>query len=202
MSCGLLEPTNGTRHGEHEQRARRSQPDNDAITRLRGHITAWRTTLSALVLELHQQVPARNIVALYQRRAAALLWSGQMLTFCGSDPTSEDDSKLCSYPALVSAGIFQRTHKRCISLEKYEVTSQKCRLIALALGLNGDGRSFTVDLNVTASLMARTPLSGARGIANDGRDETTEERVGMNVAAEIPVECCGECEWMEDVEPG
>lgn len=57
VSCGLRETTNGTRHGEHEQRARRSQPDNDATTRLRGHITAQRATLPALVLELHQQVP-------------------------------------------------------------------------------------------------------------------------------------------------
>lgn len=55
-SCDLLETTNGTHHGEHEQRAQRSQPDNDAITRLRGHITQC-TTLSALVRELHQQVP-------------------------------------------------------------------------------------------------------------------------------------------------
>lgn len=40
VSCGLLETTNGTRCGEHEQKAQRSQPDNDAITRLWGHITA------------------------------------------------------------------------------------------------------------------------------------------------------------------
>lgn len=57
MSYGLLETTNGARRGEHKQRARRSQPDNDGITCLRGHITAQGTTLSALVLELHQQVP-------------------------------------------------------------------------------------------------------------------------------------------------
>ena len=56
-SCGLRETANGTRHGEHEQRPRRSQPDNDAITRLQGDITAQCTTLSALALELHQQVP-------------------------------------------------------------------------------------------------------------------------------------------------
>lgn len=42
-----------------EQRARRSQPDDDAVTRLWGDITAWRTTLSALVMELHQQLPIR-----------------------------------------------------------------------------------------------------------------------------------------------
>lgn len=51
VSCGLLETTNVTHHGPHEQKAQHSQPDNDAVTCLRGQITAQHTTLSALVLE-------------------------------------------------------------------------------------------------------------------------------------------------------
>lgn len=37
-----------------------------------------------------------------------------------------------------------------------------------ALGLNGDGRSFTVDLNLMVSSMVTSPGSRALGIAKDG----------------------------------
>lgn len=43
VSCGLLETTAGTRCGEHEQKAQRSQSDSDAVTCLWGHITAQHT---------------------------------------------------------------------------------------------------------------------------------------------------------------
>lgn len=58
-----------------------------------------------------------------------------------------------------------------------------------ALGLNDDGRSFTVDLNLTASLTVQSSLWGPQHHER-WCDEIVEERIGsgQTMAAKAPID--------------
>lgn len=119
--------------------------------RFRPCTNAWAST--GVTTHALSSYKMNHIADLLSASAASTVWCSSWQSQWGAVNISMSGPLYCKYKTVRALNGNIRVN--CVSFPP-------------ALGLNGDGRSFTVDLNLTASSMVATPASWAPGITKDG----------------------------------